>query len=396
MDAPQQLLDLVVEDLYRQYHGDQSVDSKGKIDVIIVTGDIVVHELSSKNFSVNNWEKQKQIITQAFETLTDRFPGVPILNAIGNNDAIHHYQAPNGTNKAIFYGDLFDLWFKNYTPNHGGSEKQLKQIETTFKKGGYYRFDLSNELTLLTLNSQFMSPKNVQDTATEADQLAWLEAQLSEKSLRKYIIQAHIPPGLMYVEAVQQFWKNSSQQQFTDLMNKYDSKVLLFIGAHIHTADVRAPLSFFSHSLNMSVIMTPSISPFHQNNPGYTILDLNVTKSTDEIFVTEKMTMRFFQLGEYLILKRENWITTDLETDFGFTLINTSSIQQMVENLKKDHGMYARYTVERLGFRQTLANFASISHTALQMFLARYKVENYLCAMSNYEIEGYNVCLEQQ
>lgn len=67
----------------------------------------------------------------------------------------------------------------------------------------------------------------------------------------------------MYVEAIQQFWKNSSQKEFTQLMNKYDSKVLFFIGAHIHTADIRAPLSFFSDSLNVTVLLTPSITPFH-------------------------------------------------------------------------------------------------------------------------------------
>jgi hypothetical protein len=138
--------------------------------------------------------------------------------------------------------------------------------------------------------------------------------------------------------------------------------------------------------------MTPSISPFHQNNPGYTILDLNVTKGAD-IWVDEKMTMRFFQLGEYMILKRENWITTDLETDFGFKLIDTASIQAMVESLKIDASKYARYTVERLGFRQSMAYLASISHTAFEMFLQRYPLKQYLCAMSNYELEGYNECL---
>ena len=56
------------------------------------------------------------------DTITNRFPGVPILNSIGNNDAIHHYQAPNGTLKPIFYGDLFDIWFKNYKPNHGSDQ----------------------------------------------------------------------------------------------------------------------------------------------------------------------------------------------------------------------------------------------------------------------------------
>lgn len=104
-----------------------------------------------------------------------RFPGVPIINAIGNNDAVHHYQAPNGTWKDIFYGDLYNIWFKDYEPNHNGDKTKLAAIEKSFKHGGYYRFDVNNELTILTLNSLFMTPRNVQDLTTEADQLTWLE-----------------------------------------------------------------------------------------------------------------------------------------------------------------------------------------------------------------------------
>lgn len=57
------------------------------------------------------------------------------------------------------------------------------------------------------------------------------------------------------------------------------------------------------------------------------------------------MTMRFFQLGEYQILKRENWITTDLETDFNFDIISPGTIQSMLAGLQNDGSAYARYTV---------------------------------------------------
>ena len=45
------------------------------------------------------------------QMIKERFPSTPILSNIGNNDLIHHYQEPNSTEKAMYYGDLYDLWF---------------------------------------------------------------------------------------------------------------------------------------------------------------------------------------------------------------------------------------------------------------------------------------------
>ena len=86
-DAPQLLVDKVLDDMAERYHK----NSTEKLDAIIVTGDMVVHGLSSKDFSVNNWDKSKAIIKSTMDSMTKRFPGVPIINAVGNNDAIHHY-----------------------------------------------------------------------------------------------------------------------------------------------------------------------------------------------------------------------------------------------------------------------------------------------------------------
>lgn len=108
-------MDYVLDDMAEKYHNNSST----KLDAIIVTGDMVVHGLSSKDFSINNWEKQKEIIKETMDSMTKRFPDVPIINAVGNNDAIHHYQAPNGTFKETFYGDLFEIWIQDHVPNHG-------------------------------------------------------------------------------------------------------------------------------------------------------------------------------------------------------------------------------------------------------------------------------------
>ncbi len=48
------------------------------------------------------------------------------------------------------------------------------------------------------------------------------------------------------------------------------------LGGHVHSAEIRAPLSTFAGDLkNLTLMMTPGIAPIYGNNPGYTILTYN-------------------------------------------------------------------------------------------------------------------------
>jgi hypothetical protein len=48
------------------------------------------------------------------------------------------------------------------------------------------------------------------------------------------------------------------------------------LGGHVHSAEIRAPLSSFAVDLkNLTLMMTPGIAPIFGNNPGYTILTYN-------------------------------------------------------------------------------------------------------------------------
>jgi hypothetical protein len=50
-------------------------------------------------------------------SLNERFPGIPVVPCIGNNDAIHHYQVVSKKDKNSYYGDLYSMWFSNYPAN---------------------------------------------------------------------------------------------------------------------------------------------------------------------------------------------------------------------------------------------------------------------------------------
>jgi hypothetical protein len=48
------------------------------------------------------------------------------------------------------------------------------------------------------------------------------------------------------------------------------------LGGHVHSAEIRAPVSTFAVDLkNLTLMMTPGIAAIFGNNPGYTILTYN-------------------------------------------------------------------------------------------------------------------------
>lgn len=220
----------------------------------------------------------------------------------------------------------------------------------------------------------------------EEDQLEWLEEQLSENSDYKFIIHMHIPPGMWYYTKDQQFWKNESIDTFLEIVSKYQDRILILLGAHVHSGEIRAPLSFLHKDLtNLTIMMTPGVAPIFKNNPGYTILSL---KDFDM-----EAKWRFFQLNEYIFLKRQDFITIEPEELFGFKLSDSSSIRAFSENLQKDSSLYAKYLITRMGFREGFATMASFLYPLISHWITAYEQKHYVCSMLNFEYEAYKACL---
>lgn len=54
--------------------------------------------------------------------------------------------------KADYYGFIYDLWFKQYPGNKGITES----VEETIMSAGYYRVDVSDTISVLTINAEYM------------------------------------------------------------------------------------------------------------------------------------------------------------------------------------------------------------------------------------------------
>jgi len=117
-----------------------------------------------------------------------------------------------------------------------------------------------------------------------------------------------------------------------DILARYQDRLTFMLGGHVHTAEIRAPLSSFAVDLkNISLMMTPSIAPIFNNNPGYTILSFD-----NEDITKYEFKWRFFQLQEYYLLRFHSWQTYNPEHIYPVKLDNPESIRSYSREMLND------------------------------------------------------------
>jgi hypothetical protein len=130
----------------------------------------VAHGISydPKDVGSGDQDMQRQVIQTAVSTIQAQFPNTVLIPTIGNNDYYVHNQAPAESDKNEYYSFLYSTFF--------AGSRGSQDIENTFLNGGYYRLDLSENLSVLALNTMYYSIKNDKSNqATEPfDQLEWL------------------------------------------------------------------------------------------------------------------------------------------------------------------------------------------------------------------------------
>lgn len=296
-DAPERLIRLIT---------DKMNELDPDIDVLLVTGDFVAH-----GYSIEFGEKKddhylvlKETIDYVFtQLLAKKFPKALILPAVGNNDIKYHYIAPQKNFSAPdYYPFLRRLTFEKIPQN---KKYFAPEISDTFDMFGGYRVDYSDTLTFLSFNSLYYNdrtPSN--DTDVKKRQMDWLTDSLERaEPNRKFVIFFHIYPGMYFIGKIRFFWERSAVFQFNTIIQKNLSKITLLAASHSHFPDIKIgfPREFsLPHLLDQNetnpqympiyaLLITPSISPVFNNNPGFTCLMI-------ENQVAKNITWHFLEL----------------------------------------------------------------------------------------------------
>lgn len=106
----------------------------------------------------------KANLKSTWNVLTSHFPTTKILPTVGNNDGRFHDNAIDEEDKEDYYAFLYSLWFESFA---GNQSLDLDSIKTTLSAAGNYRADISQELTVLQINSMYMT---TDDTTLHGDE----------------------------------------------------------------------------------------------------------------------------------------------------------------------------------------------------------------------------------
>jgi hypothetical protein len=94
------------------------------------------------------------------------------------------------------------------------------------------------------------------------------------------------------------------------VMNQYKSRILMILGAHAHPAEIRAPVSSRYPDFNVTIMLTPSVTPMAFMMPAYSIIDFKKSSSSSNKPVPY-VIWRFLQLHEYIISQLGLYSTLD-------------------------------------------------------------------------------------
>lgn len=90
------------------------------------------------------------------ELMTVKFPDTLIVPVFGNNDSEYHDNPIPKEDAFYFYDYIYNLWFRTLPPNALQLTSEEKEaIYDTFINGGYYRIDLTDDVSILAMNTLY-------------------------------------------------------------------------------------------------------------------------------------------------------------------------------------------------------------------------------------------------
>ena len=145
-------------------------------DLIFLPGDLVAHKLPLDEGEVNpeKYKKLEETIAKVTDLMNEHFGDKIFTPAMGNNDPKYHYQPASLADEPEQHAFVFNEWFNRLGRNR--EVFNLEKIKPTFMQGAYYRADVTNQISVLSLNTLYW---NTQDVTTDqgnapTDQMNWL------------------------------------------------------------------------------------------------------------------------------------------------------------------------------------------------------------------------------
>lgn len=259
-------------------------------DFVLYPGDFLAHGWQAKydrlapRSHLDDPAAYRDFTARTIQYLADefrrRFPEVPILPTLGNEDSYcgDYMVEPDGRFLSMFA----EVWAPLLGPG-----ADLASFRETFGRGGSYTVRLPGlrGVRLVVLNSVFFSVSYCDacgpGTRTPAlDELDWLDRTLTrvrEEGETAWLL-LHIPPGINSYNSVEEvqkggppvtFWQPELTARFLQLVERHRTVLKMAFAGHTHMDDFRVVRLADVPTLLLKI--APAISPIFGNNPGYQV-----------------------------------------------------------------------------------------------------------------------------
>ena len=227
--------------------------------------------------------------------------------------------------------------------------------------GGYYRADVTSDLSILSLNTLEYNVDQYQSEIgpEHDDALNWLEAQLSESSNRKFIILSHIYAGSRTKHSEKQegneLWNYDDTDWYFKIIHAHGSRIAIEIGGHDHWAGVRTYINKYSETYR-NILIPAGISPNQGNMPGIQTFEIGADGVPRHLqLISMDITSAY---GKQSAPPIDQVPFYQLNFDnFGFTDLSAAGLaKELTDFEKKPWSDQEAFLVDKIGYDASSSN----------------------------------------
>lgn len=254
------------------------------------------------------------------------------------------------TTKCQVYSTIYEYWI-----NTANNKKYITEdTYTSFLDGGYYYLDIDG-IRYASINSLYYSTvMHTQiDSQAANNQLVWLESLLldAKAKSKKVILLYHIPLGKFLTPSGNaNFWNDTYSQQFTRIIQSYSNDIIITINGHTHIEDLRvnnAGIAFspYRGAFYNNNIVVRGVSPNLENNPGFSILDV-------QNMIPSSLTSYTFDIVKSINATSADAYWSKLyesNKDLQMTNLTVAGISDLQSRASKSITLFLKYIAYKLG-----------------------------------------------
>ena len=316
-------------------------------DFLLIPGDFMAHRLDRRFRQARTRDDPTQLVARDdptflnFEAKTlqvivqqtqQRFPGVPILPVLGNNDdSCGDYR---GNDNDATMSSTLPLLRAMLGSAPGGS------LPGDWTRLGSYDVALPNlpHLHLIGLDDVFFSAHykpcaDATDQRPDATLLAWLRDHLSAARQGGYKVwlMMHIPPGADVFGTVTgpacpaasaPMWQAADLAAYTGLIDGFADVIAAQFAGHTHMAEFRLA------GENSFVIGVPGVSPIYFQNPAFELYTYRPDGA-----LTDRTTVAFSNFADVTRAPAPAWHRQDFDAAWSITALDAGTLRDVARRL---------------------------------------------------------------